>query len=88
MFDHVVFLSKGETMYSGSPDEAGSFFSPIGYQCPPQFNSADWLMDMVSSEDEQVRNNMAKYLQEHRPPPNQDGEPSNDSHEAKENEIE
>lgn len=47
LFDKLVLLASGQLVYSGPQSDAGQFFSEIGYQCPPGFNVADFLIDLT-----------------------------------------
>ncbi|VVT57870.1 uncharacterized protein SAPINGB_P005913 [Magnusiomyces paraingens] len=47
LFDKLVLLAKGRLVYSGKQSEAAQFFSELGYDCPPGFNVADFLIDLT-----------------------------------------
>lgn len=47
LFDHLVLLAKGRTVYSGPYSSCQSYFDNIGYACPPGFNIADYLVDLT-----------------------------------------
>jgi ABC-type multidrug transport system ATPase subunit len=47
LFDHLVLLAKGRTIYSGSQSRTQTYFGEIGYRCPPGFNIADYLIDLT-----------------------------------------
>ncbi|KAI9312395.1 ABC-2 type transporter [Dichotomocladium elegans] len=47
LFDHLLVLSKGSTIYSGPQPRVQSYFRSIGYPCPPGFNIADYLIDLT-----------------------------------------
>lgn len=47
LFDHLVLLAKGRTVYSGPFSDCQSYFNRIGYPCPPGFNIADYLVDLT-----------------------------------------
>lgn len=55
LFDHLVLLAKGRIIYSGPQSETQNYFGKIGYNCPPGFNIADYLIDLtmeaVDSDD-------------------------------------
>ena len=38
MFDRLMILSEGKTMFYGPADEAVQFFEEIGFMCPDQYN--------------------------------------------------
>lgn len=47
LFDQLVLLAKGRTVYSGPFSGCQSYFDQIGYSCPPGFNIADYLVDLT-----------------------------------------
>ena len=47
LFDHLVLLAKGRTVYSGPFSNCQGYFDRIGYPCPPGFNIADYLVDLT-----------------------------------------
>ena len=47
LFDHLLLLAKGRTVYSGPYASCQSYFDNIGYTCPPGFNIADYLVDLT-----------------------------------------
>ena len=47
LFDQLVLLAKGRTVYSGPFPKCQQYFDSIGYTCPPGFNIADYLVDLT-----------------------------------------
>ncbi|UZP33910.1 hypothetical protein NXS19_001726 [Fusarium pseudograminearum] len=47
LFDRLVLLAQGRTVYSGPFNQCQSYFDEIGYECPPGFNIADYLVDLT-----------------------------------------
>ena len=47
LFDQLVLLAKGRTVYSGPFSRCQHYFDSIGYPCPPGFNIADYLVDLT-----------------------------------------
>lgn len=47
LFDQLVLLAKGRVVYSGDYGKCQKYFSDLGYQCPPGFNIADYLVDLT-----------------------------------------
>lgn len=47
LFDHLVLLAKGRTVYSGPFSDCQTYFDRIGYPCPSGFNIADYLVDLT-----------------------------------------
>jgi ABC-type multidrug transport system ATPase subunit len=53
LLDMVILVSPGGRMcYIGARDEAVPYFSNLGYQCPPETNPAEFLIDLVSIDHE------------------------------------
>lgn len=47
LFDQLILLAKGRTVYSGPFPSCQAYFDRIGYSCPPGFNIADYLVDLT-----------------------------------------
>ena len=47
LFDQLILLAHGRTVYSGPFATCQSYFDSIGYTCPPGFNIADYLVDLT-----------------------------------------
>ncbi|EAS29262.3 ABC transporter [Coccidioides immitis RS] len=47
LFDQLILLAKGRTVYSGSFMGCQPYFDHIGYTCPLGFNIADYLVDLT-----------------------------------------
>ncbi|TAQ91159.1 hypothetical protein B7494_g523 [Chlorociboria aeruginascens] len=47
LFDRLLLLAKGKTVYSGQFGQCQDFFDNVGYSCPPGFNIADYLVDLT-----------------------------------------
>jgi ABC-type multidrug transport system ATPase subunit/ABC-type multidrug transport system permease subunit len=47
LFDRLLLLAKGKTVYSGEFAQCQDYFDHIGYNCPPGFNIADYLVDLT-----------------------------------------
>ena len=47
LFDQLILLAKGRTVYSGPFSSCQPYFNNIGYSCPPGFNIADYLVDLT-----------------------------------------
>jgi ABC-type multidrug transport system ATPase subunit/ABC-type multidrug transport system permease subunit len=50
MFDLLLLLSEGKTMYYGSAKSAVEFFTRSCFECPVNFNPADFFLDVVSMD--------------------------------------
>lgn len=47
LFDRLILLAQGKVVYSGSFLQCQNYFDSIGYECPPGFNIADYLVDLT-----------------------------------------
>ncbi|KAK3335972.1 hypothetical protein B0T19DRAFT_24699 [Cercophora scortea] len=47
LFDRLILLARGKTVYSGPLHQCQGYFDHIGYSCPPGFNIADYLVDLT-----------------------------------------
>lgn len=48
-FDHLILLNKGRVMYQGSVNEVPDYFRERGHPNPPNYNPADWIMNVAQS---------------------------------------
>lgn len=46
LFDQLIVLARGRTVYSGEFAKCQSYFEAIGKPCPPGFNIADYLSEL------------------------------------------
>ncbi|PTU20829.1 hypothetical protein P175DRAFT_0516460 [Aspergillus ochraceoroseus IBT 24754] len=47
LFDRLILLGQGKTVYSGPFSTCQQYFDEAGYSCPPGFNIADYLVDLT-----------------------------------------
>ncbi|KAK7421673.1 FAD-dependent urate hydroxylase [Neonectria magnoliae] len=47
LFDRLILLAQGRIVYSGPFNQCQAYFDDIGYECPPGFNIADYLVDLT-----------------------------------------
>ncbi|KAI0160619.1 hypothetical protein GGR57DRAFT_388693 [Xylariaceae sp. FL1272] len=47
LFDRLILLAQGKTVYSGPFAHCQDYFDEVGYACPPGFNIADYLVDLT-----------------------------------------
>ncbi|EFX05969.1 ABC transporter [Grosmannia clavigera kw1407] len=47
LFDRLMLLAQGRTVYSGPFTQCQDYFDDIGYSCPPGFNISDYLVDLT-----------------------------------------
>jgi hypothetical protein len=51
-FDHLILLNKGGVMYQGSTQDVPTFFARCKHPVPPNYNPADWIMNVAQVYDE------------------------------------
>lgn len=51
MFDKLLVLSEGRTMYYGDAKDAVLHFEKYGYSCPESFNPSDFFLDLLSPDN-------------------------------------
>lgn len=54
MFDKILILSQGRTMFCGKATDAVNYFEVCGYKCPDDFNPSDFLLDLLSTDSRSV----------------------------------
>ncbi|KAL3665728.1 hypothetical protein V7S43_009161 [Phytophthora oleae] len=50
LFDDVMILNEGQVMYHGPCDRVQSYFEELGFSCPPERDTADFLLDLGTSQ--------------------------------------
>jgi hypothetical protein len=50
MFDQMLIISEGRTIFYGPASEATAYFGAQGHPCPPNYNPADFFLDLVSMD--------------------------------------
>lgn len=48
-FDHLILMNKGRVMYQGSVSDVPDFFGSHGHPNPPNYNPADWIMNVAQA---------------------------------------
>ena len=48
-FDRLILMNKGRVMYQGSVQNVPRYFAERGHPCPPNYNPADWIMNVAQS---------------------------------------
>lgn len=52
LFDHLLLLSRGNTLYNGHPSKARHYLETcLGQELPPETGLADWMMDIVTEDE-------------------------------------
>ncbi|CAM8889129.1 unnamed protein product [Rhodiola kirilowii] len=47
LLDRLLFISRGNTVYSGSPANLSSFFSDYGHPIPPEDDKTEFALDVI-----------------------------------------
>lgn len=50
LFDRLHLLSDGQTIFFGPTQEAVGYFEQAGFRCPPLWNAADFLLDLIATD--------------------------------------
>jgi ABC-type multidrug transport system ATPase subunit len=50
MFDKLLLLSCGRTIYLGPANTAKEYFKASGFICPSLFNPSDFFLDVLSPD--------------------------------------
>jgi len=50
LFDRLLLLANGKTMYMGESGRSVEYFKGRGFTCPPHFNHAEFLLTLVSTD--------------------------------------
>lgn len=50
MFDQVMLLADGRVAFLGDPEDAIEFFGEHGYKCPQNYNPAEYLIRVLSTD--------------------------------------
>lgn len=51
LFDKILVLAAGRTIFYGRPEHFWTAMHSIGYQVPPSYNPADYLIEVVSKDE-------------------------------------
>lgn len=51
MVDRMLLLNKGKVVYEGPPNDVKQYFANIGHECPPDWNPADFILDVISDRN-------------------------------------
>lgn len=58
MFDKLLLLSEGRTMYYGNAKDAVPYFKAMQYSCPEDFNPSDFFLDLLSPDNRSAESEM------------------------------
>lgn len=48
LFDKILLVAEGRVAFLGSPNQASEYFSQLGIPCPPNYNPADFYVQMLA----------------------------------------
>ncbi|KAL1827281.1 hypothetical protein ACET3Z_005693 [Daucus carota] len=52
LFDDIILMSEGQTVYHGPRDNVIQFFENCGFRCPARKGVADFLQEVISEKDQ------------------------------------
>ncbi len=64
MFDQIMILAEGSTVFRGSFDDSVHFFEENGFPVPRFENPADFYLDIVNTKEENKPKEEAKSTQD------------------------
>ncbi|KAL6202752.1 hypothetical protein ACLB2K_026457 [Fragaria x ananassa] len=64
LFDDLVLLSGGQTVYSGQANKAVEFFAKAGIPCPSRRNPSDHFLRCINSDFDKVTMNSSHNIRE------------------------
>eukprot|EP00494_Astrolonche_serrata_P029949 UN30216 len=50
-FDKIVVIADGRNVYDGKPDDLVEYFESLKFECPKNYNPADFALDLVSEKE-------------------------------------
>mmetsp|Transcript_12407 Transcript_12407/g.21004 ORF Transcript_12407/g.21004 Transcript_12407/m.21004 type:complete len:659 (+) Transcript_12407:234-2210(+) len=66
LFDKLMLMSEGNTVYFGTASEAINYFGSLGFKCPAFVNPADFFIDVISEAETKPEGiSLAKSWAEH-----------------------
>lgn len=63
LFDNAIFLAKGQVIYQGKPSGIKPHFEALGFQCPAEYNPADFVMFLIETADDATFDKLLKGAQ-------------------------
>ena len=61
LFDDILLLGPGgRVIYHGARDKALTYFASIGHKCPPYTNPAEFLIDLVSLDQQSSKGSIER----------------------------
>ena len=65
-FDRLILLNKGRVMYQGHVRDVPSYFEVRGHPIPPNYNPADWVMNVAQSYPIEVLDGVGYFPKDER----------------------
>ena len=62
LFDKVMVLDQGRTVYFGPPDQARKYFEGLGYRSLPRQSTADYLTGCTDPNERQFAPDYQKTM--------------------------
>jgi ABC-type multidrug transport system ATPase subunit len=50
LFDNVLLLSEGKTVYYGPPDHSTRYFTSLGYPPVAMMSPAEWMLELTNTD--------------------------------------
>lgn len=50
LFDKVIFLSRGKTVYNGKVEDVVNYFESVGHPMPSYMNPAEYVLDLINTD--------------------------------------
>src|ERR1700753_4302748 len=50
LFDKLLLLSQGSTIYNDSVSSVGSYFGSVGYEMPQYINPAEFVLELANTD--------------------------------------
>lgn len=50
LFDDLLLLSKGQSLYYGPPDSSPRYFESLGFLSPPMVSLAEFMLDLANTD--------------------------------------
>src|SRR5438045_6250938 len=66
LFDNVLLLSEGQTVYYGPPEKSVQYFTSKGYTLPPMRSPAEFILELTNFDfiqDEDKYDRLNKLIQ-------------------------
>jgi ATP-binding cassette subfamily G (WHITE) protein 2 (SNQ2) len=61
LFDKVMVLDQGRTVYFGPPDQARKYFEQLGYRSLPRQSTADYLTGCTDPNERQFATGLSEH---------------------------